>query len=25
VTLVLALWTLLTDKDYGGWAHGAAH
>ncbi|MBU6503689.1 MAG: SPW repeat protein [Burkholderiales bacterium] len=25
VTLILALWTLLTDKDYGSWAHGAAH
>ncbi|MGH8820177.1 MAG: SPW repeat protein [Rhodoferax sp.] len=25
VTLILALWTLLTDKDYGGWAHRTAH
>lgn len=25
VTLVLALWTLLTDKDYGTLAHKAAH
>ncbi|RZL91712.1 MAG: hypothetical protein EOP82_12015 [Variovorax sp.] len=25
VIAVLALWTLLTDKDYRGWWHGAAH
>lgn len=25
VILVLALWTLLTDKDYSGWAHKTAH
>ena len=24
VTLVLALWTLLTDRDYSGWAHKSA-
>lgn len=25
VILALALWTLLTDKDYNSWTHGAAH
>lgn len=25
VIVALALWTLLTDKDYSGWMHRAAH